>query len=821
MNMKKYITRLLISTSATACIITPAFAQNSGPILDEIIVTSQYRKKGLQDVPISVAAVGAKVIKETNIVKIEDLATVVPNFSYSETGLATTFLIRGIGSGVNQGFEQSVGVYVDGVHYPRGQQVRMPFLDLERVEVLRGPQSILFGKNSVAGAMNITTAKPSDTFEGNLYGSYEFEDGEKIVEGMLTGPLSDRVRARVAARYRDADGFIANATLNRDEAQREEFTVRGMLEMDVTDNLIATAKVEMSNFDVFGRNIEIENALPNIAFPVGHPLAGLTYPEILVGAFGQHPSTLNAVQDGIRSSNGDESLNELRTYQLDLDWQLGDFKLKSISAYQTMGYTEVCDCDFTGAEVFHADSIEDYNQFSQELRLTSPEGDRFSYILGAFAQWSNHDFQDQIVVENNSVLVPAINGQSPGAGNLVAGTRAGRVAAVDATVLSAFAAVDWKLQDNLTLQLGGRVTNDNKDGSIVKSISALDGGALPAAQAGAALVYANLFGITSTNLEDLAGLGVPGAGPLFAALGDAQLGNGANGPVNRKKTTFSPDIKLAWDVNDDTLLYASWAKGNKSGGFDFRANNRFVSPTALDAFVFDDENATNYELGGKFKLGGSAELNATAYFTEFSDLQISIFDGSLGFNVGNAGAAEVKGIEVDGRWAVTDHVRLNGGFAITDFEFTEFENGQCYFGQTPNTDIDGDGTNELCDYAGLAANLVSDFSGNFTMDFDMPVMADYEVTGMVNLFYASAYDSAPTHDPAGRQDGFAKINARLAFAPQDGPWEIAILGKNLTDEIVRTFNGDAPLAGNTFGAKTNFTFYSQGRTIAVQGSLKF
>ncbi|PHR56644.1 MAG: TonB-dependent receptor [Robiginitomaculum sp.] len=786
---------ILSASALTFIVANSAFAQE-GPVLDEVIVTAQFREAGLQDVPISMSAVSADVLAKNSIVKIEDLTSIVPNFTYTETGISTNFFIRGIGSGINQGFEQSVGVYVDGVHYPRGQQVRAPFLDLERVEVLRGPQSILFGKNSVAGAMNITTAKPTDSFEGSLFVSREFEDGETIVEGMLSGAISDRVRARIAGRYRDFDGFIENATLNRDEPNREEFTIRGTVEVDVTENLEATFKVEISDFDTLGRNIEIENA---------QAVGGSTYGQFIVAAFGQDSSVLNEVQDGIRSSNGDSSNNKIGTYQMTLDWALGDHNLQAISAYETLKYDEVCDCDFTGANVFTADLQEEYTQFSQEIRLTSPIGDTYDYIVGAYYQTSDHNYQDQIKIASNSILIPALGAS----GALLSNTQAARIAEVDASVLSAFAQVNWHIQDSLTLQLGGRITNDKREGRREMNIEAHGGGALPAAQAAAAAVFAGGFGISSTNLNALGATGAFFLGNLGAptVTGD------------RNVTKFSPDVKLVWNVNDDAMLYASWARGFKSGGFDFRANNKGTFATTNDAFEFDDEIATNYEIGGKFKIGGSAELNATAFYTKFDDLQISIFDGVLGFNVGNAASSEVKGIELDGRWALSNHVRLNGGLAFTDFEFTDFKNGQCYFGQTPNSPDPT--TPTLCDYTGLSNQLVSDFSGNISLDFDMAVANDYEIRGMVNLFHASAYDAAATHDPAGRQDAYSKINARISFAPQDGPWEIALLGKNLTDEIVRTYTGDAPLAGSSFGRKTNYSFFSQGRTISLQGRVKF
>ncbi|MFK8046899.1 MAG: TonB-dependent receptor [Halioglobus sp.] len=784
-------------------------------LLEEIVVTSQYREAGLQDVPISVVAVTSELMLETNVVKIEDLTTLVPNFTYGETGITTAFLIRGIGSGVNQGFEQSVGVYVDGVHYPRGQQVRTPFLDLERVEVLRGPQSILFGKNSVAGAINTTTAKPTSVFEGSLLASHEFEDEENIVEAMLSGPLSSRVRARVAARYRDFEGFITNATLDRIEPEREETTVRATLEVDVTESLLATFKAEVSDFDSDGRAIEIHDP-QRVDNPLS-PFNGLTYGEILAGPFGQDPSVLNQTEDGIRSSNGDFSYNETETFQLTLNWDLGGFELQSNSAYQTLKYDEVCDCDFTGGNVFLTPLHEDYEQFSQEIRLTSPAGDRFQYIVGAYYQQSEHEYADEIQVNNTSVLIGAANARSPGAGNLIAGTQAAREANVDATVLSAFVQFDWNIAEDLTLQLGGRVTQDDKDGERMMDIEANRGGALPAEQSGAPLVYAALFGITSRNLEALADLDAPGAQAQLDRLGEGQVAE-----QNRKTTKFSPDIKLVWDYNDDVMLYASWARGFKSGGFDFRANNKGLSSSSAAAFEFDDEEATNYELGGKFKLGDSAEINATLYFTEFDDLQVSIFDGVVGFNVGNAASSEVKGLELDGRWAINENVYLTGSFAYTDFEFTDFENGQCYGNQARDgSDPRFNPGTGFCDYAGLKNSLVSDYSGNIGVNFDYGLLGSYELSGLVNIFYASSYEANQANDPAGEQEGFSKLDVRLGFGPQNGRWELALLGKNLTDEVLKTFTSDAPLSGPAFGANTNESFFTQGRTIALQARMNF
>lgn len=811
MAKKAFATKLFL-TSALASGALAAAAPAAAQELDTIVVTAQSRAQGLQDTPISISAVPAEKLTGAAIQKSEDLQFLVPNFTMTETGIATNIFIRGIGSGINQAFEQSVATYIDGVHYPRAQQTRAPFLDLERVEVLRGPQAILFGKNAVAGALNITTAKPTDEFEGYLSGAYEFVDEEYIVEGAVSGPITDRVRARLAGRYRDAEGYVENATLDRSEPQREDWMIRGQIEADLTDTFQVLLKAEVGEFDVVGRQIEVIGERPALA----GPFAGATYGQILAGGFMADPSVLNTTFDGVRSSNGDYSDNETQTYVANLVWDANGFEIKSTTAYENFKYDELCDCDYTGASVFLAQLQEEYTQWSSELRVTSPVWDAWDFVGGLYWQTSDHDYGDQIVVPADSVLVPAINALTMStAGLAVAATQAAREATTDSDLYSAFAQVNIRPVDRLELQIGGRLSYEKKNGTRTLSIVDLDFNPLPMAQISAPLIYGNLFGITSTNLTALSmspvpQLSVPATG-LLAALGELPVED------SLKETRFSPDVKLVLDATDDLLLYASWARGYKTGGFDFRANNKNFYSTIEDSFKFGDEKATNYEIGGKLSIGASAELNFSAFWTKFDDLQISIFDGVLGFNVGNAAAAEVKGIEVDGRWAVTDFFTLSGAGAFTDFEFTDFENGQCYFGQTP----DSPSLPGLCDYTGRTNQLVSKFQGVTTADLHYPVFGGYEISYVTDLFYTSKYHASSTYDPALLQGGYATVNMRLGFGPEDGGWQLAVLAKNLTDQQALQYGGDTPLAGSTFGAKSNYAFYNQGRTVWVQARVNF
>ena len=823
------IAALACAAALTSVPIGISHAQDSGQlVLEEIIVTAAYREQGLQDVPVSISAVTGDTMTSAALQKAEDIQFLVPNFSVTETGISTNVFIRGIGSGINQGFEQSVGTYIDGVHYGRGQQFRSPFLDLERVEVLRGPQSILFGKNSVAGALNITTAKPTDEFEGSFMLSNEFEHNESIVEGMVSGRMSDRVRYRIAARSRDLDGHMKNGTLSRDEPKREDWTVRGTLEFDLSDNLTATLKAEVGEFDVTGRNIEIVNEVPAAA----GPFTGLMYNQVLGLLGATDPTVSNVSQDEIRSSNGDFSNNKSDVYVLTLDWAMGEHDLKSITAYSTFEYDEKCDCDFTGASIFTADLQEKYEQFSQEIRLTSPLGGTFDYIAGVYYQTSDHEYADQIIVPSDSILPNANAATLP-----VVNSHAARLATVDNDVSSAFAQFNWHIGDAFTLQVGGRITSDERDGMRTLTITDLDFNPLPAAQIAAPLVYGGLFGITSTNLIDLSLLPVPAlAGPANALLyGVGPLGIctspdptcvGGLGvlPVegSRDKSKFSPEVKLVWNTGDDSLLYLSWAEGFKSGSFDFRANNRNFYPDMATSFEFEDEEATNLELGGKFTLaGGALELNIAAFYTEYDNLQISIFDGILGFNVGNAASADISGAEVDMRWAATEYLTVTGGFSVIDFEFTDFDNGQCYFGRPPDTDLNGDGTPELCSYTGNSNQMLSDFQANVSFDIHAPVGQNLEFSAIFDVFHTSEYDAAATFDPKLVQDSYTHLNARLGIGAESGKWQIALLAKNLTDEKVLSFGGDTPLAGNIFGFQSNYAFYGPGQALSLQGIVRF
>ncbi len=243
------------------------------------MVTAQKREESLRDVPLSVAAVSGDKLQDAGILRLDDLKAYVPNLQMSETGIANNIYIRGIGSGLNQGFEQSVGLYQDGVYHGRGHQSRMPFLDLARVEVLRGPQPILFGKNAVAGAVSLIANQPTNDFEASARISRDFGNDENIADGAVSGPFSDSVRGRLAGFYRKSDGYMENATLGTHEPRRDDIAARLILAADLSTSLTGSLRAEMGNFDSHGRQVEIFGETPVIA--AGLPWTGATYSQAL------------------------------------------------------------------------------------------------------------------------------------------------------------------------------------------------------------------------------------------------------------------------------------------------------------------------------------------------------------------------------------------------------------------------------------------------------------------------------------------------------------------------------------------------------------
>ncbi|WP_245573340.1 TonB-dependent receptor [Marinimicrobium agarilyticum] len=804
------LTALALAISVAASSQTLAQTQDVEEIrLEEIVVTSQKREENLMDVPISVNAMAGEKIEDTGITGIERMADYIPSLNMTQTGIGTTISIRGISSGVNQGFEQSAAQYVDGVHFGRAQLSRAPFLDIERVEVLRGPQSILFGKNSTAGAISITTARPTDEFEAKVSGLYEPEHGEQDLRAVVSGPLTDELSGRLAVLDRSIDGHFHNTTLNRDETREEDQVIRGTLLWQPNSQWDVTLKLEDGSFDQEGRNLEVVNPV-QIDLP-GRPT--LPYSAVLAGVTGalsggQNIYQLDTTQDYQRQSNGDFSYNNTQNGMLEVETELGELSFTSVTGYTAYDYEELCDCDFVGVPLFNILSMEDYSQWSQEFRIASPQSGPFSYLGGLFYQTSDLDFDDAIRVPSDSVLLPALEqGGVAGATNFF-GTASRRNFDQESDIAAVFFQGTWELTPDLRVIAGGRYTDEEKTASRRQYHTAPDGSG----------------GYTEVPV------GTPGD-PINVFYGLFNIEPYETLSETRSESNFTPSLTFQYDLNSTDMIYASYTTGFKSGGFDVRSNshpnpmvnnavNASVDPSnpqpIVGVFEFEDEEVKNYELGGKFVLaGGRAELNAALFHTDFQDLQTSQFDGAFSFNVTNAAEATIQGLEVDGRWMLSDSLLLSGGFAYLDFEYDDFPTAQCYFGQAPGQ--------TQCDASGKSREFTPELQGNLSANHTAELGRGLTLSSTLDLIYSDEYLTTPTLDPRMVQDSYVKVNARVALSGRDDRWELALIGKNLTDEDIVSYANGLPVATVlTQGTGTGYyAFYERPRSIALQGTLRF
>jgi len=782
---------------------TLACAQESLEI-EEVIVTAQKREQSLQDVPVSVSVVTGEAISETGIANLDELSTHVPNLSISEGSQTTAITMRGLGSGINQGFEQSVGMFIDGIYAGRDRQFRSPFLDVAAVEVLRGPQGTLFGKNTIAGAINLTTAKPTDEFEASLRTTYEPENSEYAVEGILSGAVTETLKARLAVKQAEADGYLDNSFTGREEPGKVETVVRTTLVWEPTDDLSVTAKYEKARYDVAGEANRIDE----------DGGWGAVYRGI--------DPAFDTGDDFTRSAAKEMSANDNESFTLTLDYALGEYTLTSITGYSEYQYHDDQDVDFSPLEVLNQVQAQDFDQWSQEIRLTSPLGERFDFITGLYYQTSNlahHKRLDSNLgalvggvpaqgtvngfpltinpfnvadllapaafVNVGTGLIPANVGASIVAVGLNS-ARSGRVSdfGQGAEAWAIFGQGTWHATDSLHLTFGLRYTEETKEATRRVYLSAYGSD--------------NLLPLNDPNYALLVGI----QGGLFGTFAHAL----------EDKTTvenLSPSFKAQYDLTDDVMLYASASRAFKSGGF-----SESGTSGDLDGFSFDDEEALAFELGGKLRiLDGRGSLNFALFQTDYSDLQVSAFVGDK-FVVGNAAQATSRGLEVDSAVRLSEALTLTAAMAYLDATYDQFDNASCTLAQiqvsgasakTCEQDLEGESLAFAPEWtANVGLHHVADLSETLTLRSNL------------NVNYVDKQYLAQDLDAQVLEKSHVTVNARVALTDTSSFWELALVGKNLTGEAIRTYANDVPLMDGAY-----FTYMALPRTVAVQFSLAY
>ncbi|WP_375195385.1 TonB-dependent receptor [Sphingobium sp.] len=710
---------LLLAGASMAAMIAPTRAQaapsaDEAPAVQEIIVTAQKRAQNLQDVPISMAVVGGDMLTANGIQDFNELDQYVPNFYVQNSPGNNAFYIRGIGSAPgNLAVEQTVGLFVDGIYGGHARQFQAPFLDVERIEVLRGPQGALVGKNTSAGAISIVSARPTRNFMARVDASGEFAVGGGNVQAVVSGPLGSALAGRLAVRYEKSDGYTHNLILGGNETRKKSFYARGTLLYDAGQGLEIIAKLEGGKVDLTGNAVE---RLNSSADPDR---------ERSTGGF---PGFVG------RDFDNSDSMNAAVTANIDI----GDHVLTSVTGYSRYKFDKRLDSDFGPLPILGTAFAEDYDQISQELRIASPTDGALEYIAGVYF----HDSDYHLTGDSRIKTGPYDGGSF-------------RQFDQDNRVWSAFGQLTYKFSNQLRLVGSLRYTYDHKKAEQER---------------------ANTGRVLPTWL----------ATPLSG---------------RRTEKEWDPSVSIQWEPGRQAMVYLSYGQGSKSGGF-----VGAQSTTTPAQFQIDPERSETYEVGAKLSLlDRRAFFNVALFRTRFKDLQVSSYDAvSSAFITTNAGQATSKGVEADLNFRLTDAIKLTGSLAYLDAKYDDFPGAPCFYTvPTCNAALNNAGGQRL--------PRSPKWSGAFNIDLNQPLSGRLNLLANAGVNFRSRAFLEDSYNPVAAQKGYAKFDARIGVRGDEGQWEVAVIGKNLTDKTTASHAFTTPFASSIISK-----FFDPPRTIAAQ-----
>lgn len=787
-------------------------AKPSGPRLDEIIVTAQKRAEDVQDVPLSVTAIGGETLKEKNIGDLASVGEYTPNMTITNTPTFNFITMRGLGSGWNRGFEQSVAIVIDEVFYGRPSYLSNGQLDLSSIEVLRGPQGTLFGKNAVAGALHLRTAKPTNEWAVDADGTYGSENFRRV-RGVVGGPLfSEDLSFRISFLDEERDGDIFNTLLKVDENQINNQSGRAKFLWDDGGkfNVLLSINGGTLRQDGSGAQSTLTKPRYQAAFEVFDP-------------------NFNDKIDGFTSKDIRDYVDrEYWDTTLHAEYEVGEALLSSISNYAWFDEDVYIDPDYAPMKALDLDNSEDYRQFSQEFRITSGPGE-WEYIAGLYAyltdiyatysyatyidvadavaltgvllldQCNNSDLgldaeqyrQCRDAVQNDAVS-GRLAGESIQAKQLLTGGAAqessNRVFDQQTDSFAAFGQVNWNWREDIVFTFGARVSYEEKTLHIEHHLINNTTG-----QEGNVIIQDPEDGSYSQGSQPVGGamtlqLFTPGIEEFTA---------------DKERTEFdiSPKFSVQYIPNDDMMYYFTYGRGFKSGGFN-------AQPNRPDNIEFEEETSDTYEVGVKSEwLDGAARANVSVFYTSFKGLQIAAFNG-VEFVVDNAADATIKGVEWEGMLAPMEGLLLAASGAYTDAKYDSFPVGPCQ--------VDKQGL-RICDLSGGVLPAAPKWQHTLSATWDRELFNwGFNLhAGVDGLFEGENYINTDL-DERTKKDGSWMLRARIGVHADDGRWSLMMFGDNLTDRDNRVVENDSPAQYEAF-----FGIVEPGRSFEVQGRFVF
>jgi iron complex outermembrane receptor protein len=695
-----------------------AMAQEAPPPdqLDDIVVTAQHRETRLQDTPIALTAFTAADLAARNVRRIEDLAGSIPGTFIDERSLRTqTIAIRGLSADLNNpGLDQSVGIYIDGVYLGRATPGNASLFDLERIEVLRGPQGALYGKNTIAGAINYVTKLPGDELHGSLdagYGNYNAWQ----VRAAVSGPLDGGFSAGLAGSVDKRDGLVRNIATGTLQDDINALALRGTLRFHPDADLDIILRGDVSRDRTHSGSSDVLN---NGAF-AGTPLADANPNDRIVN------QNLDPVQN-----------RDVWGGSAEIDLRLGGGTLTSLTALRGYTWYNFADNDYTTLDMLASGINEKQRQFSQELRYGGKAG-ALNYMAGVYY------FHQTLDTASASTVGPALGIYPAPVTAVINGD-------VTTDSYAAFLHGDYAFTQQLSLTAGLRYTSEKKK-----------------------LVHSQV------------------GDPLGILLGTYPQRT-----LNRSEDDWSPSASLNYKPGKNVLLYASFARGFKSGGF----NVFSVTPTNDARYA--PEHVDSYEIGLKAGLfGGRGRIAIDAFRMDYANLQVNQLiniGGVPRFTTSNAASARSRGVEAELEFRPVHGLDLTATYAYLDADFIDYRGA----------------TSAGADYTGHVLARAPKHSGSFAAQYTTPVSGSFELFLRGEVTARSRIYFGP--DNAFSQGGLALLNSRVGVHDTKRGWGLYAWGRNLGNRdyaIARSAGAIVPGqtiqslgAPRTYGLEATFDF---------------
>jgi iron complex outermembrane receptor protein len=726
----------------------PAAAQqevaDAAAPLEEVTVTARRRAEAAQDVPIPVSVVSGQLIADVGSFNVNRVKELIPTVQlYSSNPRNTALNIRGLGTTyglTNDGIDGGVGFYVDGVYYARPAAASLDFLDVERLEVLRGPQGTLFGKNTTAGALVVTTRKPSFTPEATFELGYGNEDFVQA-KGSFSGPLGEKFAGRISFSSTQRDGNIYNVRTNEWVDTLDNQGVRAQLLFTPSDKIEVTAAIDYTAQDPNGYAQVLAGVAPTLR-PAYRQF------DAIVADLGYTPVSLNPYDRVTDTDTPWRSKNDLGGASVNVDVYLGKGKLTSTTAWRFWTWAPSSDRDFTALPVLSlSQATSKQNQWSQEVRWAGDFSSRLSGVFGLYA-FGQAIESDPTQIEqagsaqwrfSQSSLSPLW--RTPG---LLDGYGIATNVVTDNTSEALYGQIQWQVTDRFSLLPGVRLNYDKKSVDYDRT---------------------TYGGLQTTD-------------PALLAL-KAQVYSPQAFQADVDDTNTSGQLTFQFKANQRVNAYATYATafkpvGMNVGGLPTDAANNPILASA----VVKPEDVRNLELGVKTVPTPRSTADFAIFDTEVKDYQTQVQNGDLGVNRGylaNADKVRVRGAEFDGNVSFGPHFSLRGALAYTDGKYVSFPDAPVPLEETG-------GAAAAKDISGQVLPGISKWGASLGTEVTAPLRAfgGGQLFGGLDLYHRSEFSSSPTPSQYLSVDGYSIVNARVGF--RAAKWSAYLWARNLLDE---------------------------------------